>query len=97
MSEPGNPSLFFTCKAHPEHPPTAFTDITLRDLFAAFALMGIIGSEDLSDGEGYWTGQIATRAYSTADAMLAERSKATPTPVVGPESSGSREGRGRDG
>jgi hypothetical protein len=46
-----------------------------RDLFAAFALAGILGSEDLSHGEGYWTGQIATRAYSTADAMLAEREK----------------------
>jgi len=95
VSEPENPSLFFTCKAHPEHPPTAFTDITLRDLFAAFAMGGGMASGRTS--RGLSAQMIAEAAYQIANAMLAERSKATPTPVVGPESSGSREGRGRDG
>ena len=44
------------------------TEITLRDMFAAFAL--VVASEDCTP-----TTPLAARAYEIADAMLAEREK----------------------
>lgn len=47
-----------------------FVGFTLRDLFAGFALVGLIAHPQSagSDGQAEW-------AYKTADEMLAEREK----------------------
>lgn len=50
-----------------------FSDMTLRDYFAAKAMIGIFADphHDTADIGGY--GQIANYAYSMADAMLEAR------------------------
>ena len=67
--------------ADPEAATTYSTDITLRDLFAGFALAGLVSDvelrrEDLvkavSAGVVQCTAQLS---YSYADAMLKERAK----------------------
>lgn len=48
--------------------------MTLRDYFAAKALMGFCTTIGQVTGEPFW-GAIATDAYKMADAMLKERMK----------------------
>ena len=74
MSKPKNPPLFqpseWTTDV-PEIPVVAVTDITLRDLFAAAALAGMLGNPD-ADG----TPEAFSKwAYVYADAMLAARER----------------------
>jgi hypothetical protein len=61
-----------TCECVTCRPPT-----TLRDYFAAQALLGLLGRNDLEvKGGGKVTEPIfAEQAYILADAMLKERSK----------------------
>ena len=72
MSEPKNPVLFNSGSAE-------LTDgecITLRDLFAAFALAGMLSHSKQSPREATeHKDGIAQPAYQFADAMLAEREK----------------------
>lgn len=49
--------------------------ITLRDLFAAFALAGFLASEDRELDAGHMESDYATDAYRMADAMLIERER----------------------
>lgn len=67
--KPDNPPLFFAWDPDRGDEPIT-TEVTLRDLFAAFALAGAISrdGEDISDAK-----QEARYAYAYADAMLAER------------------------
>ena len=71
MSKPDNPILFNDYRTGPsDEVPVLFTDITLRDLFAAAALNGMIANSRLIiKPEGF-----ASNAYAYADLMLAERS-----------------------
>ena len=65
MSKPKNPDLF------DGGIDGACTDVTLRDLFAAFALAGLLGRD-----EKYLDTLACSRAaYAAADYMLAEREK----------------------
>ena len=48
--------------------PHCFSDITLRDLFAAFALAGLLSQERFMNGK-----ELATWAYDLAGFMLAAR------------------------
>ena len=48
------------------------SDVTLRDLFAAFALVGIVAK---THGDGLGSPLPALQAYDYADAMLKARSK----------------------
>lgn len=66
--KPTNPPLIAARGSY--GPSVLFTTVTLRDLFAAFALAGAISrdGEDISDAK-----QEARYAYAYADAMLAER------------------------
>lgn len=59
----------------PENPPVAYsgTEITLRDVFAAFALAGICASSHTHTEADEDT--LAECAYLHADAMLARREK----------------------
>ena len=50
--------------------------MTLRDYFAGSIAIGM-SSFTGTKGEGYGPGSIAQRSYEIADAMLAERAKAT--------------------
>ncbi|MBZ5588131.1 MAG: hypothetical protein LAO05_06170 [Acidobacteriia bacterium] len=70
MSEakPANPPLFDTMEIQ----DTIYvTSVTLRDLFAAFALAGLAAYRG---NIGSW-GDYAAEAYTFADAMLAERER----------------------
>ena len=62
----------------PPFPPDHFNaliDLTLRDLFAAFALGGLAARPDWSK----WTdAEAAEEAYSVAEAMLIRREKFDP-------------------
>jgi hypothetical protein len=52
------------------------TEFTLRDLFAAQALTGLIAAYGNQDGDVYYNERdAASSAYALADAMLAERAK----------------------
>ena len=68
MSAPENPPLFSKWQG------SAWSEISLRDIFAGFALAGACvnepGVEDSAD--------LASEAYAHADAMLAERAKGQP-------------------
>ena len=70
MSAARDPSLF--CVPHVGAAP--YTELTLRDLFAAFALAGRRAGED-PDFPRAMDVNIAAAAFSDADAMLAERAK----------------------
>ena len=73
MSKPNNPPLFTTHWCTTESGNADYsTEITLRDLFAAFALSGFLG-DTISPGVN--DADIAKASYTLADAMLAERSK----------------------
>ena len=50
---------------------TGTDGMTLRDFFAGQALAGMCASE--TDGVSYSSGNVASRAYKIADAMLKER------------------------
>ena len=54
------------------HRGVSVSNITLRDLFAAFALSGMDVMPSMSDGE---CASCANDAYRMAGAMLAEREK----------------------
>ena len=63
-----NPKLFELRMEYPQ----AFTEITLRDLFAMAALAGYCASDET----GRWSREkLAESAYASADAMLKERVK----------------------
>ena len=66
MSTPSNPQLFPWMK-------DGDTPVTLRDLFAAFALAGLYASEAVEGGPDYSWESVAKNAYGTADAMLKRR------------------------
>jgi len=58
-------------------------DLEVRDLFAMFAMCGdLAGRENEADSEEYTYEIVAHRAYSMADAMIAERK---PLPAGLPE------------
>jgi hypothetical protein len=59
-------------KKKPDKPPLACGCVTLRDLFAAFALAGSRASDEYADESHVGT---ARAAYADADAMLAERER----------------------
>lgn len=66
-----NPPLFSGVHVHGGQAQEYSTDITLRDLFAAAALIGNLAMEpSRADYEIH-----AEDAYSQADAMLAERER----------------------
>ena len=70
---PNNPRLFEPlCKGGTELNPvySLGTALTLRDLFAAFALAGLLAGQ-LTAGD-----ELASTAYEAADDMLAERERA---------------------
>lgn len=71
--KPENPRLF-EALLHPDAPMGThhpITDLTLRDLFAGFALLG-----DLASGEAsVFESKAAESAYAYAEAMLVERQK----------------------
>lgn len=62
-----NPTLI-DCMDYPDD-KTVMTDVTLRDLFAAFALAGIRANPDVDIQDA----DVASDAYAQADAMLAAR------------------------
>lgn len=56
--------------------PLLHTDITLRDVFAAFAMSAILQSTEIQKMEGDSIGEaVAVTSYICADAMLTERVK----------------------
>ena len=63
-----NPLLFHIASLGDEEPQTQVTDITLRDLFAAFAIAGVTYNDHVTERR-----YIAIEAYEMADAMLAQR------------------------
>ena len=67
MSEPKNPVVLGAWLASPNS-PTDSHDITLHDLFAAFALAGLLAAKEDADCAVWW-------AYRYADMMLAKREK----------------------
>lgn len=73
MSKPANPPLFVSDVLQSETAcvSSVSTDITLRDLFAAFALVALQDEQERSatdEKRAHW-------AYNMADAMLREREK----------------------
>jgi hypothetical protein len=70
-----NPKLFHRERSFMEGPLEITTDITLRDLFAAAALTGIIAACDEPLGSSYEPKMVSSDAYAVADAMLKERAE----------------------
>ena len=75
---PENPELF---QPDRDKDGTAyyFTEVTLRDLFAALVVAGVCGNPEHLDAFADTTEakmRLAGTVYSIADAMLAEREKA---------------------
>ena len=62
MNKPSNPPLF-------ENDGTPHSQVTLRDLFAAFALTGLLAGQ-MTKGE-----DLAADAYEAAEDMLKERER----------------------
>jgi hypothetical protein len=62
-------------------------DIALRDYFAAQAVAGILGAQPARFKDLGVTAEVATEtarlAHAIADALIAERTKATPPPTTG--------------
>ena len=75
MSEPENPHLVCTGPGTGPGKDDGGKCFTLRDLFAAFALAGVI-SRVPPDVYGPWK-SLAEEAYKCANAMLAERENTT--------------------
>ena len=71
-----NPKLFYCGQFDSQQGsyPTVETEITLRDLFAAFAMIGLI-SNPREDFAATTREEKAVEAGRQADAMLAERAK----------------------
>ena len=74
--KPSNPALFHWC---PDR-STYVTSVDLRDLFAAFALTGMLNKQTEQDQANRESGQLGFKrlseaSYSAADTMLAEREK----------------------
>ena len=65
MANPENPPLFLGAN------PGAFTEVTLRDLFAGFIACGLEANSSFDR----MAEATARHAYAGADAMLAEREK----------------------
>lgn len=65
-----------TLNNEPIHPCaegiSGFKGLRLRDYFAAQSITGILG---ILAGSQWGPDEVAKRAYATADAMMAERSK----------------------
>lgn len=77
-----NPPLFQIASPGTEEHQTQITEVTLRDLFAAFAMAGSIvdGPAEREPVRLYDADQrqaIAANCYAMADAMLAAREKAS--------------------
>ena len=70
MDETKNPPLFVTMRDGNGCAIDYYTKVTLRDLFAAAALQGILASP-----QSVWTKfeEISRSAYEQADSMLGER------------------------
>ena len=80
MSGPENPLLFdrrlLISKNGEIQPIAVQSQVSLRDLFAAFALAGMVMRRCRPDaGDSYPYSYDAQDAYEAADAMLAEREK----------------------
>ena len=70
MGKPENPWLFGADYSDASRDlPVFYTEITLRDLFAAAAVSSIA-----NDGYHKWN-DLASDAYNIADALLAERAR----------------------
>lgn len=54
---------------------SALLNLSLRDLFAAFALAGIMAMQKADETNPRWT---AAHSYDLADAMLAQRKEVKP-------------------
>lgn len=61
----------------PEFPP-GHAGMTLRDYFAAHALLGYMQSCSLHDQPHLWAPKMAEYAYIQADAMIMERIRTAP-------------------
>ena len=72
MSKPKDPAIIHSNVQGPRSTSDGH-DITLRDLFAAFALAGLNTCD--SEGSRPSSREAAKAAYGDADAMLAEREK----------------------
>ena len=76
MSEKYIPAFPYAFE-HGEPPQSGFAPgMSLRDYFAAQALLGYMQSCSLHDQPHLWAPKMAEYAYTAADAMLAERAKA---------------------
>ena len=76
MSQPENPPLFEFEADHCQ----ARTKVTLRDLFAAFAMLGLVQDQakvgELCEESGaHAIDMVPLMAYGMADAMLKERGR----------------------
>lgn len=75
MSKPINPTVINNPdRFDPEVDAMVSANVTLRDLFAAAALVGILAGRPT--GQGIEHVARAPEAFRVADAMLAERAKA---------------------
>lgn len=76
MSEKYIPAFPYAFE-HGEPPQSGFAPgMSLRDYFAAQALLGYMQSCSLHDQPHLWAPKMAEYAYTAADAMLEERAKA---------------------
>lgn len=60
-----NPDLFMGSES--------YTEVTLRDMFAAFAMAGLVNAVAIEGG--MTDADVAREAYKSADAMLAQRER----------------------
>ena len=72
MSKPENPTLFDVAIPEGSRHILLNSVITLRDLFAAFALAGAVANPNNPDPGG---ASDVRRSFKTADEMLAERER----------------------
>ena len=73
-TKPYNPELFERGLLLANDVPGYDTDITLRDLFAAYAMNGLYSRHEAMKTTPTFE-QVAHTAYDMADAMLTEREK----------------------
>lgn len=71
----GGPAFAPHGAPHPTDPTKAIYGMTLRDYFAAQAMIGIMSTAGGFDRADRRVEMVAEKAFQFADAMLAERSK----------------------
>jgi len=83
MSDDGGAAFPMPSSPEPRHNETTHYNegMSLRDWFAGQALAGYRASESDQDVASWKSRDVAAASYEDADAMLAERAKAT-TPVA---------------